>query len=565
MRLFPGLLLAACVPAIATAAILNGQITGPAGAGVHPLDIDVHDSDTHVLLNTPDDSTDANGNYSIVVPAGKYDLTFNPPVGSHLFRETRNGISVNSVTTTNRTLSAGRYLFGRIVDKNGAGVAAASIHLRDSASGAAPASVQDDLTDAQGNYSTLMTPGTYDADLIPAESSRKVPQRFTDIALTTVDQSLGVKTVENGFLVTGSITDQSLFPLTLADFDVQVAGKSTKLVTPTDNTDGSGVASFVVPPGVYDFTGNPPSGVTLATRTAQSITVTADRTLPNLALSPGATVTAHCVNSSGTPVVNADFDADSLPDLHRLHTPHDASDALGNVSVIVSLYSFRMNIAPPVATRLLPVVLDSVQITRAKNLGTLVHLAGHWVSVTVTEQFTGMPLEGANLDFVDVATGKKFLTLDDVTIASGFTRVVTDQRLFNLIVRGPTPAFANLALNGFRTLNDTTLSVALDYDHTLGVSPAGGPSLELSAPWPNPARDEVSASIVASVPSDVELSVLDLAGRRVASLFRGRVFGRHSVVWDERDARGNTVPPGSYLLRLTDGRTTRTRRVAMVR
>ena len=74
------------------------------------------------------------------------------------------------------------------------------------------------------------------------------------------------------------------------------------------------------------------------------------------------------------------------PNLHRLHTPHDASDALGNVSVIVSLYSFRMNIAPPVATRLLPVVFDSVQITRAKNLGTLVHAAGHWVSATVTER-----------------------------------------------------------------------------------------------------------------------------------------------------------------------------------
>src|SRR5207247_6341532 len=119
--------------------------------------------------------------------------------------------------------------------------------------------------------------------------------------------------------------------------------------------------------------------------------------------------------------------------------------------------------------KLLPVVFDSLQIAGPLNLGNVVHPAGHWVSVTVKEQFTGMPLEGANLDFVDATTGRTFLTIDDVTDASGFARVVTDQRRFTLVVRGPTPSFANLTLSNFRTLNDTTMQLSMSYSNTLGV------------------------------------------------------------------------------------------------
>src|SRR5262249_9238761 len=168
-------------------------------------------------------------------------------------------------------------------------------------------------------------------------ASRKVPRELPSIPLVTADSALGVLVLENGFLVSGTITDASLFPLVNADFDVRPTGQSIRLFTPNDNTSAAGSASFILPPGQYDITGNPPPGALLATRTAQSIVVGADRSLPNLALPTGVAVTAHCVSSAGTPVVNADFDADSLPLGHRLHTPHDASDAAGNINVLVSL------------------------------------------------------------------------------------------------------------------------------------------------------------------------------------------------------------------------------------
>jgi hypothetical protein len=561
----PGIMLSvlALFPVAAVAATLNGRITGPGAVGVHPLDIEVRDSNNHQLLVVAGDTTDVNGNYAMTVPGGKYDLTFKPTVASHLFTGTRTGINVSTTTTTNLTLTAGRYVSGSVVGTNGAALAGVTIAFHDAATGAVPPQVQDALTGPGGTYNTLVSPGVYDVSLVPAVASRKVPREFADVALATADSALGRRVLDNGFIVTGTITDGSLFPLANADFDVTLPNSSTKLFTPTDNTTAAGSASFVLPAGTYDIVANPPTGAAFATRTAQAIVVNADKTLPNLALPPGVAVTAHCVNSVGTPVASCDFDADSLPSLHRLHTPHDGSNATGDISVLVSLTKFRMNIAPPVSTKLLPVIFDSVQVTGARALGTVVHATGHWVNVHVVEQFTGMPIEGVNLDFDDPVTGKTFLTIDDVTDHTGSTRVVTDSRLFNLIVQSPVAGLADLHVNAFRTLQDTTLQLVMTYNPTAGVDGAHGPGLALAEPWPNPARGEITTAISAGVPSELTLTVLDLAGRRVATPFQGRVLGRHTVTWDARDARGVRVPAGLYLLRLSDGRTVQTRRVSL--
>ena len=560
-------LLSAVLAGIATqvsAATLNGRVTGPGGAGVFPVDIDVRDSNSHVLLVTPGDSTNGTGNYSITVPSGKYDITFKPTVASHLFTVVRTGVTVTTITTTNVAMVAGRFASGKVIGQNGSAVAGATIGFNLAGTGTPAAQVQDGLTDALGNYKALVTPGTYDVEILPTLASRKVPIEIPGIPLVSADSALGTKILESGFLVTGTITNSALFPLTGADFDVRVAGKSVRMFTPNDNTNASGTASFVLARGLYDITGNPPSGLLFATATAENINLVADRTLPNLALPQGVTLTAHSVTSGGLPVQGADFDADSLPNLHRLHTPHDASDAAGNISVLVSLTKFKMNIAPPVASKLLPVIFDSVQVAAAINLGTVVHPGGHWVTVHAIEQFTGMPVEGVNLDFVDAVTGKTFLTIDDETDRTGLARVVTDQRRFNLTARSPVAGLADLHFANFRSLNDTTMNLVFTYN-PLAVGDPAAPSLALAEPWPNPGHGDIRTAILAPQPIDVHLEVLDVAGRRVTTLYQGRVLGRHPVQWDARDARGAKVQPGLYLLRLSDGRTVQTRRVSLTR
>ncbi|MEQ1833351.1 MAG: hypothetical protein ABL977_09885 [Candidatus Eisenbacteria bacterium] len=548
----------------ARAAILNGRITAPGGAGVYPCDIDVFDNKTGALLAVSGDTTTATGDYSITVAAGKYDLVFQPAPQLHLFDDSRNGIQVTTTTTTNRTLVAGRYVSGRVLGSNGQPVVNANLNFHDSNTGAAAAQVQDGVSGPFGTFSALVPAGVWDVAVIPAVAARKAPLEILGVDASTVDAAIGDVAVQDGFLVSGTVTDQSFFPIADADLDVRVAGKSAKLFTPGDNTSVSGTASFVIPAGLYDITASPPGTAAFATRTAWAVNVNADVALPNLVLLPAVALTAHSVTSGGVAVPNVDCDVDSLPYRKRLQTPHDVSNATGDVSVNVPLYKFKVDFAPPVSSKLLPVVFDSLQITGVRNLGTIVHAAGHWVTVNVVEQFTGMPVQGVNLDFVDAVTLQEFLTVDDVTNAAGTAKVVTDQRRFTLQVKPAGAAFNTITLTNFRTLNDTTLNLVATYS-TAGAGTPAVAGLELSVPWPNPAREAVSTAITSGVTHALELSAWDLAGRRVATVFSGTLLGRRTLTWDARDSRGAPVAPGVYLLRLSDGRTTTTRRVAVMK
>jgi hypothetical protein len=82
------------------------------------------------------------------------------------------------------------------------------------------------------------------------------------------------------------------------------------------------------------------------------------------------------------------------------------------------------------------------------------------------------------------------------------------------------------------------------------------PLWSLAQNLPNPFNPATTISFTLDAAADVELSVFDLSGRRVAVLRRGRLeAGRHEAVWLGRDDRGRPQPSGTYLYSLrSDGR-----------
>ncbi len=71
---------------------------------------------------------------------------------------------------------------------------------------------------------------------------------------------------------------------------------------------------------------------------------------------------------------------------------------------------------------------------------------------------------------------------------------------------------------------------------------------------PNPAAGAATLRFVLPSEANATLEVLDLAGRRVASVWSGtRTAGEHRVRWDGRDANGRECAPGLYVVRLTAG------------
>ncbi len=79
-------------------------------------------------------------------------------------------------------------------------------------------------------------------------------------------------------------------------------------------------------------------------------------------------------------------------------------------------------------------------------------------------------------------------------------------------------------------------------------------TFSLSQNVPNPFNPSTTIQFSLPQAGPVSLSIYDVNGRRVRTLVDGRAdVGRHSVIWDGRDALGREVASGVYLYRLTTG------------
>lgn len=78
-------------------------------------------------------------------------------------------------------------------------------------------------------------------------------------------------------------------------------------------------------------------------------------------------------------------------------------------------------------------------------------------------------------------------------------------------------------------------------------------AIRLMHAYPNPFNPTTSIEYALLEPSQVNLTIYDLAGNRVAELVEGRQeVGDHSVVWNGLNGAGQPVPAGVYLANLHD-------------
>lgn len=103
--------------------------------------------------------------------------------------------------------------------------------------------------------------------------------------------------------------------------------------------------------------------------------------------------------------------------------------------------------------------------------------------------------------------------------------------------------------------------------YTVPVVDVSDPGLQartFEAPWPNPARGQAMFRIASPSGDETEVSIYDATGRRVRTLWDGRLeAGRHGVEWDLRDERAARVAPGVYFVRVRLGTWTKVRSVVV--
>ena len=97
-----------------------------------------------------------------------------------------------------------------------------------------------------------------------------------------------------------------------------------------------------------------------------------------------------------------------------------------------------------------------------------------------------------------------------------------------------------------------------------GRGAAAAAGVQLRA-YPNPFNPRITLSFRLPREESVTLTVFDLAGRRIATPWSGRLAaGEHAVTWDGRDGRGRMLASGRYLVRLAGGNWAKTTKILRI-
>jgi hypothetical protein len=96
------------------------------------------------------------------------------------------------------------------------------------------------------------------------------------------------------------------------------------------------------------------------------------------------------------------------------------------------------------------------------------------------------------------------------------------------------------------------------------TAPALGAILEPN--FPNPFNPQTTLSYSLAAGGRVRLSIVDVSGRELATLVDAeQAAGRHTEVWDGRDAGGHPLAAGVYVARLETGGRTRAQKLVLAR
>jgi hypothetical protein len=127
----------------------------------------------------------------------------------------------------------------------------------------------------------------------------------------------------------------------------------------------------------------------------------------------------------------------------------------------------------------------------------------------------------------------------------------------------------------FRMLQGTEVSISLAYDlrdsrnqvlargeRAAGTETAGPDRVALYRSAPNPAHPSTRITFALPKAGGARLAVYDISGRQVRLLADGiHEAGFHTVPWDGRDGRGQTLASGVYFYKLDASGTTQTRKL----
>ena len=108
-----------------------------------------------------------------------------------------------------------------------------------------------DNTDDTGFVDVIVPAGTFDFEVCPAFPDGLVATTVKDVVVSS-NLHLGVITLQNGVVLSGTVQNGSGAPLGNIDVDVRHSGSGVAVTLCSDNTAANGTYAVLVPTGTFD-------------------------------------------------------------------------------------------------------------------------------------------------------------------------------------------------------------------------------------------------------------------------------------------------------------------------
>jgi hypothetical protein len=371
-------------------ALVTGVVQTSGGLPIAGVDIELSGG---VVFPVPP-VTGPTGVFSFSVVAGTYDVSFLPSTSAFAPAQVTD-LAVPASGTVNMgiiVLQAGIPLSGTVQTSTGAPVFLADINVYDQATGQT-LFTPGDSTDALGNFAVTVPAGTYRVRARPPGGLILVAEQVENIVVAgpTIVPTF---VLQPGVMLTGTVLDSvTLLPIADVDLDVDDAVTGVRIITPGDNTNGSGVFSVIVPAGTFDISFEPTGGLTHVARMVTNFVVPSSVLPVNMgivSLDPGFVLSGTVLGPGGAPVVGADIDVDTMLGDVRVLTPGDNTDPAGQFAVVVPSGTYVVSVEPPFALGLVGASVSPVTVTGNTTVPVFNLQAGVVLSGTILA-WNGLP------------------------------------------------------------------------------------------------------------------------------------------------------------------------------
>jgi len=365
---------------------ISGTVLGPGGVPVVDEDLDARDSGTRLKLYTPNDNTDNNGQYLMLVPPGNYEVNVAPVPTTRLLPGIVYNYPVFGDVTINFNLISGQLVSGTVRNPSSTPVYNVNIGVVDPVTGL-DLFVPWDRSDSSGNYQFVLGNGTYFIEFSPPVTPPYTGGFWQNGFVVNGDTQLNV-TVPWGYLISGTVFDMRGQPEDSTDIDAIEVSTGISIPLDGDNTDTLGYYATVIPPGNFDLEFEPLRTRRLAAQHMLNQNINADRQI-FIVVDTAMAVSGQITLNNGNPIQDMRVTAIVSSTQIEAFTPGNKSDAAGMYEILIVPGTYDFVFSPDPLSGL----TDTVTIT---NVPVAHDTTINFVyGVAPVAAFSGTPLSGS--------------------------------------------------------------------------------------------------------------------------------------------------------------------------